>query len=78
MNAEEKTRALRSSTDDIAAGIRKEDPGSYGELMERVAVEEEGEMKKKGKTDRWYKKMFRGIAWGPSILLNALIGLFFW
>ena len=27
-------------------------------------------------SDRWYYKMFRSIAWGPTILINAILALF--
>lgn len=73
MTPDEKMTALDSCPHDIAAEIRKKDPG----LLERLAEEAEKKEGKEKGTDRWYKQMFRSIAWGPTILLNAIIFLFF-
>jgi len=34
------------------------------------------EEKKIRDSDRWYYKMFRTIAWGPTILMNGIIAIF--
>lgn len=48
----------------------KKDPALMGELA--------GEDKEIRGKDRWYKKMFRGIAWGPTILINAILAMLWW
>lgn len=63
-------RTLKSNTEK-----RKNDPqwepGKYEVLMQ--------ELNRKGKkildADTWYKKAFRSIAWGPTILINAILAL---
>lgn len=57
----------------LATEGRKNDPArkALTELLSRKEKEIQD-------ADRRYKKAFRSIAWGPTILINAIISLFLW
>lgn len=60
----------------LATDTQKNDPrwraGAYEAATERLARKEK-EIRDK---DTWLKQAFRSIAWGPTILINAIIALF--
>ena len=80
LNAHAERTALQQSTNYIAAEIRKKDPhwkpGSYGAFMEKHLAEEQEQKEGTRGADRWYKKPFRMIAWGPTIVIQ-FIGFIF-
>lgn len=75
LGVDTKLSSIRSLRSYLATQIQKNDPkwkaGAYDALIEALAREEKDILDK----DRWWKKAFRSIAWGPTILINAVIAI---
>lgn len=75
LGVDTKLSSIRSLRSYLATEIQKNDPkwkaGAYDALIEALAREEKEILDK----DRWWKKAFRSIAWGPTILINAVIAI---
>ena len=70
--------AIRSLKSDLATEIQKKDTewtiGAYEAVMEGLDMKEK-EIRGGVGAGTWFMKALRGIAWGPTIVINLIIAL---
>ncbi|CAF9943665.1 MAG: hypothetical protein ALECFALPRED_000915 [Alectoria fallacina] len=78
MGVDIKLQQLQLLRSDLETETQRNDPkwraGAYEAVTEALARKEQ-EIRD---SDTWWRQAFRSIAWGPTILVNAIIALFFW
>lgn len=72
MNPDHKLAGIKYLRAAVEAGeVKEKQPERYKALMQTFAEEE----KRVEEADNFFYKGFRSIAWGPTILINALLSM---